>query len=85
MTSGMITNPEGWKLNIMKNQVKKLRTKSGLTQEQLAAKLGVTRQTIISIEKGKYVPSLPLALRMGRVFEKKVEEVFEVREENNPT
>ncbi len=47
-----------------------------ITQEELAAALGVTRQTIIAIEKGKYDPSLPLALRIARFFEAPVEEIF---------
>jgi putative transcriptional regulator len=63
----------------MINKVRKLRNQAKLTQEQLAEKLGVTRQTIISIEKGKYVPSLPLALKMGRVFGRQVEEIFQFK------
>ena len=47
-----------------------------ITQEELAVALGVTRQTIIAIEKGKYDPSLPLALRMGRYFKVPIEEIF---------
>lgn len=47
-----------------------------LTQEQLARELGVTRQTIIAIEKGKYDPSLELAFRIARFFEVKVEDIF---------
>ena len=58
------------------NNVQKLRKDQKMTQEQLAAKLDVTRQTIISIEKGKYTPSLPLALKMSVVFKKDVEEIF---------
>ena len=48
----------------------------GLTQGDLAAELNVSRQTIISIEKGRYVPSLPLAFALARFFGKPVEEVF---------
>ena len=47
-----------------------------ITQEELAAALGVTRQTIIAIEKGKYDPSLPLAFRIARFFGVPVEEIF---------
>lgn len=47
-----------------------------LTQEELANRVGVTRQTIISIEKGNYVPSVLLALKLARVFSRPVEEVF---------
>jgi putative transcriptional regulator len=60
----------------MRNRVKLLRTELDWTQEELAEHLGVTRQAIIAIEKGKYDPSLPLALRMGRIFGKPVEEIF---------
>ncbi len=49
-----------------------------MTQEQLAQKVGVTRQTIIALEAGKYLPSLLLAIRIARVFDKNVEEVFQV-------
>jgi len=47
-----------------------------MTQAQLAEKLNVTRQTIISIEKGKYTPSLSLSLKVAKVFNKQVEEIF---------
>ncbi len=47
-----------------------------MTQEELALKAGVTRQTIISIEKGKYTPSLPLALTLAKLFDTTVEEIF---------
>ena len=49
-----------------------------MTQEKLAEKAGVTRQTIISIENDKYVPSLPLALKFAKIFRCKVENLFEV-------
>ena len=60
----------------MKNLVKELRTGRGLSQGQLAEALGVSRQTINSIEKERYVPSLPLALALARYFGGSVEEVF---------
>lgn len=47
-----------------------------LTQEALAEKLGITRQTIISIEKGKYAPSLELAFRIANLFKVKIEDIF---------
>lgn len=50
----------------------------GMTQQALAERVGVTRQTIISIEKGKYRPSVDLAIRLARVFSVPVEELFEV-------
>ncbi len=60
----------------MKNKVRVLRAMREITQEELAAALGVTRQTIIAIEKGKYDPSLPLALGIARFFRVPVEKIF---------
>ena len=61
----------------IQNQVRKLRFEHGeMTQQQLADKVGVTRQTIIAIEAGKYAPSLPLAFRLARTFGVSIEEVF---------
>ena len=62
----------------MKNLVKELRAARGLSQGQLAEAVGVSRQTINSIEKERYVPSLPLALALARYFDSSVEEVFDV-------
>jgi len=59
-----------------KNRLKEYRDRKGMTQEQLADKVAVTRQTIISIENGRYVPSLELALKLALVFRCKVEELF---------
>lgn len=64
----------------MKNQLKVGRAMHDLTQEELAKKVGVSRQTINSIEKGRYVPSTILALKIARVFEKPVEEIFELED-----
>ncbi|HPM38811.1 MAG: helix-turn-helix transcriptional regulator [Parcubacteria group bacterium] len=61
----------------MKNKIKILRAEKGITQEELAEAVNVTRQTIIAIEKNKYVPSLELAFRIARYFDKGIEEVFE--------
>ncbi|MDF2379475.1 MAG: helix-turn-helix transcriptional regulator [Candidatus Gracilibacteria bacterium] len=58
------------------NCVIQLRKKHQFTQEELASKLGVSRQTIISIEKGKYLPSIRLALQMAEVFNKPIEHIF---------
>ncbi len=59
------------------NQVRRLRFDHGqMTQQQLADKVGVTRQTIIAIESGKYAPSLPLAFRIARTFDVSIEQVF---------
>lgn len=60
------------------NAVYTLRTKKGLTQEELAQKAGVTRQTVISIEKGHYTPSVLLALKLATIFKVPVEEVFKI-------
>lgn len=60
----------------MKHCIKEFRTSFGWTQEQFSEKLGVSRQTIISIENGKYNPSLELAFRISILFGKKLEEVF---------
>lgn len=66
----------------MKNKVSEFRKKNGFSQDRLAEKLGVSRQTIISIEKGKYNPSLPLAMIMAELFETNVESVFTLEEED---
>lgn len=60
----------------MKNRLKVLRAERNWTQEELANELGVTRQAIIAIEREKYDPSLPLALRIAKVFGRSVEEIF---------
>jgi putative transcriptional regulator len=60
----------------MDNGLRELRTEHGLSQEELANALDVTRQTIISIERGRYVPSLRLALAIGRYFRRPVEQIF---------
>jgi putative transcriptional regulator len=64
----------------MRNEVRTLRTERGLSQQQLAEAMDVSRQTINSIEKERYTPSLPLAIALARHFEKTVEEVFHVDE-----
>lgn len=60
----------------MKNRIKVLRTKYGLTQEQLSKKVCVSRQSIIAIETGKYNPSLELAFNIARQFHCSIEDVF---------
>jgi putative transcriptional regulator len=60
----------------MKNKIKVFRAMHDLTQEDLAQAIGVTRQTILAIEKGKYVPSLDLAFKISRHFQVNIEEVF---------
>lgn len=61
----------------MDNTIPQLRQRAGLTQAQLAAALGVSRQTVIAIERGRYDPSLGLALRIARHFNATVEEIFD--------
>ncbi|WP_164669862.1 helix-turn-helix transcriptional regulator [Virgibacillus doumboii] len=68
----------------MKNKVALFRKEHGYSQEFLAKKLGVSRQTIISIEKEKYNPSLPLALLIAEVFETEVKHIFSLEESDRP-
>ncbi|SDN68194.1 helix-turn-helix transcriptional regulator [Allokutzneria albata] len=60
----------------MDNDLPRLRAEHGLSQGSLAEKLGVTRQTIISIEKGRFDPSLPLAFRIAKLFGCRIEDIF---------
>ncbi len=64
----------------MKNRIKIERAEHDLTQEILAKKIGVSRQTINSIEKNRYVPSTVLALKISEVFSKSVNEIFQLEE-----
>ncbi len=64
----------------MRNKVKERRLELGLSQAELAASMGVSRQTINSIETEKYTPSLPLALALGRFFNMPIEEMFDADE-----
>ena len=61
----------------MKNELRVLRAGRNWSQGDLADKLGVSRQTVNALETGKYDPSLPLAFKIARLFEKRIEEVFE--------
>jgi putative transcriptional regulator len=67
----------------MGNSVRERRSQAGLTQADLAAALGVSRQTVISIENGRYLPSLPLAFRIARLFEVPLEQLFDPTEEDD--
>ncbi|MEI3614317.1 helix-turn-helix transcriptional regulator [Pseudogracilibacillus sp. SO30301A] len=60
----------------MKNCIKELRAEKQLTQEQLSKKVGVSRQSIVAIESGKYNPSLELAFKIAQQFNRTIEEVF---------
>ena len=66
---------------MMRNKVLDLRLAARWTQEELASRLGVTRQTIISLEKNKYVPSLEMGFKVARLFSMGLEEVFEYSDE----
>ena len=61
----------------MKNRLKVLRAECDWTQAELATRLGVSRQTVNAVETGKYDPSLPLAFKIARLFEKPIEEIFQ--------
>lgn len=67
----------------MKNKLKVYRAMHELTQEQLADKIGVSRQTVIAIENNKYLPSLGLAFKIARLFEVTVEDIFSYDEDAN--
>jgi putative transcriptional regulator len=64
----------------IRSQVRQHRVTAGMTQQRLADRIGVTRQTVLSIEKGKYTPSVALALRLAEVFDTTVETLFQLRE-----
>lgn len=66
----------------MKNLIEQKRRARGMTQQQLAAALGVSRQTIISLESGKYNPSLLLAHAIAQLFGGKIEDIFLFEEDN---
>lgn len=65
----------------MKNNIEILRKSKGMTQQALAAAVGVSRQTIISLENGKYSPSIELAFKLARLFKKRIEDLFIYEEE----
>jgi len=70
--------------NRVTNQIRRLRFENGeMTQQQLADKVGVTRQTIIAIEASKYAPSLTLAFRIARTFKARIEDVFQYEGEDS--
>lgn len=64
----------------MKNRLRELRAEREWSQGTLAEELGVSRQTVNAIETGKYDPSLPLAFKLARLFEKPIEEIFEAED-----
>jgi putative transcriptional regulator len=78
--SGMLRH-----LDIVRNRVREQRTQRGLSQAELAIALGVSRQTVISIENGRYMPSLPLAFRIARFFDLTVDKMFDPDDEESAT
>ena len=67
----------------MRNRVRELRLEEGLTQEDVADRVGVSRQTIISIESGRYNPSILLAYKLARLFSESVEGLFLLAEQSD--
>jgi putative transcriptional regulator len=65
----------------MKNRIKELRAKNDLTQDQLAEQLAVSRQTIISLERERYNPSIILAFKLAKIFNCTIEDIFIYEEE----
>jgi putative transcriptional regulator len=68
----------------MRNRVRELRGQLGLSQAEVAAALGVSRQTVISIENGRYLPSLPLAFRIAGFFAMPLEKIFQPDDQDLP-
>ncbi len=66
-------------LETVENTIENLRREKGLTQEELARVVGVTRQTVIALEKGNYTPSVLLALKIARFFCRPVEQIFTIK------
>jgi len=64
----------------MKNRLRVLRAELNWSQQELGMRAGVSRQAINAIETGKYDPSLPLAMKLARLFERRIEDVFELEE-----
>jgi len=61
----------------MTNKLKAMRAEKGWSQQELAERLEISRQSVIAIESGRYDPSLPLAFKLAKIFGKKIEEIFE--------
>lgn len=68
----------------MRNDIATRRAARGWSQAELATRLGVSRQTVISIEKGRFDPSLPLAFRIAAAFDARIEDVFVPQDEDGP-
>lgn len=67
---------------MVENRVREFRDRLGWTQEDLARAVGVSRQSVNSVERGRYVPSLPLALCLARVFDCSTDDLFRLRDES---
>jgi putative transcriptional regulator len=67
---------------VLINNVKELRAKHGMTQSALAERVNVTRQTIVALEKGSYIPSLMLAMNIAKAFDLAIEDIFFIKEED---
>jgi putative transcriptional regulator len=67
----------------VKNRVRALRTEQSWSQQELALRVGVSRQAINAVETGRFDPSLPLAMRLARIFETTVEAIFELAEDDS--
>ncbi len=68
----------------MKNRISEIRKARGLTQQDLANLLGVTRQTVISLENGRYNPSITLAFKLAKTFQMHIEDIFTYEEVDEP-
>jgi len=76
------THRRGMVLQAMKNRLRVLRAEQNWSQAELGMRVGVTRQAINAIETGRYDPGLPLAMKIARVFEKKVDDIFELEDKD---
>lgn len=72
-------------MKIIKNNIEELRKERNISQEELARMCEVSRQTISSLENSRYAPSIFLAFKISRIFNKKIEEIFIYKEEENET
>jgi putative transcriptional regulator len=77
LRSGSVLVSYGEPHSDMQNNIRKLRQDQNITQEELAASLGVSRQTVIAIEKGNYIPSLLLAMQLAEHFQLPIEKIFQ--------
>jgi len=80
----LVARDHGWRmvLQAMKNLLRVLRAERNWSQAELGMRVGVSRQAINAIETGRYDPGLPLAMKIARVFEKKVDDIFELEEKD---